>query len=321
MASYSTHPLLRGYYTLLTVVMLGASACCGSAPSKGGILVAENAAILTDVEPTAQLQFEIAGEGNPVILLHGFGANRSTWSEVWPRLADNFKVYLIDLKGFGESDKPRDGRYDVLDHARNVLDLIENEDLTNVTLVGHSLGGGISLVLAVHDMQAGHNRIASLVLVDSAAYSQKYPAFLRILQTPVIGEILQNLVPVSAQVKATLKEAYYDDSKITEKRIANYVKPLKSKNGRYAARTTARQLQSANVDLIATYYAQLNLSVLLIWGANDSIVPLSIGSRLNEELLNSDLHVLDRTGHNAHEERGEEVTALILQFLGIPSEH
>src|SRR5262249_21644474 len=89
------------------------------------------------------------GEGAPVLLIHGFGTNSFTWRHVAPDLARDHKVIAVDLKGFGRSDKPFDERYAASDQAELLTQLILDRDLHNLTIVGHSHGGGIALLLAL----------------------------------------------------------------------------------------------------------------------------------------------------------------------------
>ena len=87
----------------------------------------------------------------PLLLIHGFGASTYTWRHIAPELARTHRVIAVDLKGFGQSDKPFDSRYSVFDQAELLAELIEEKDLHNLTLVGHSFGGGIALMLALEN--------------------------------------------------------------------------------------------------------------------------------------------------------------------------
>ncbi|MBE3110073.1 MAG: alpha/beta fold hydrolase, partial [Acidobacteria bacterium] len=98
-------------------------------------------------EEPVRLFVEEKGEGKPVLLIHGFGASTFTWRGVAPELAQDNHVIAVDLKGFGQSDKPLDERYAASDQAALLAQLIEARDLRDLTLVGHSYGGGIALLL------------------------------------------------------------------------------------------------------------------------------------------------------------------------------
>ena len=87
-----------------------------------------------------------------------------------PELATNHRVIAVDLKGFGQSDKPMDERYSVFDQAELLAQLIEDRNLRDLTLVGHSFGGGVALLLALEADQRLKGRISRLVLLNTLAY-------------------------------------------------------------------------------------------------------------------------------------------------------
>jgi 3-oxoadipate enol-lactonase len=95
------------------------------------------------------LQVNTYGRGQPILLVHGFGANRFTWSKIVKPLASHYKVITLDLKGFGCSQKPEDRRYSLRDQSAAVLRVIDRLALAGITLVGHSMGGGVALLVAM----------------------------------------------------------------------------------------------------------------------------------------------------------------------------
>src|SRR3954470_5524152 len=86
-----------------------------------------------------------SGSGKPLLLLHGLGANSYTWRFLKPKIPAGYELFEIDLKGFGKAEKPADGKYSIFDQADLVFALIKSLDLKNVSLVGHSMGGGVAL--------------------------------------------------------------------------------------------------------------------------------------------------------------------------------
>src|SRR5215831_15277685 len=98
-------------------------------------------------------------------------------------------VIAVDLKGFGRSDKPFDERYAASDQAELLTQLILDRDLHNLTIVGHSYGGGIALLLALEADTRLHGRIAKLVLLDTIAYPQVIPVFFKLLDRPVLSQV------------------------------------------------------------------------------------------------------------------------------------
>src|SRR6478736_7392905 len=102
------------------------------------VLAAGAAIQAQPVTTPVELHVEIFGSGPPLIALHGFGGNTYTWHAIRNELSAGHTVYAFDLKGFGQSPKPRDGKYSVYDQSRLILDYIARHALRDVTLVGHS---------------------------------------------------------------------------------------------------------------------------------------------------------------------------------------
>src|SRR6476661_634968 len=91
--------------------------------------------------------YRVAGSGPAILLIHGIGDNSTTWSSVQSTLAQRFTVIAPDLLGHGKSDKPR-ADYSVAAYANGMRDLLSVLDIERVTVVGHSLGGGVAMQFA-----------------------------------------------------------------------------------------------------------------------------------------------------------------------------
>ena len=120
-----------------------------------------------------KINYYEAGQGPPVILLHGFGGSAYSWRFLGPALAKDHRVLTIDLKGFGLSAKPEDGKYAVSDQADMVAEFIRTRDLHDLVVIGHSMGGGVTLMTYFKVREDDPARIKKLVLIDSAGYPQK----------------------------------------------------------------------------------------------------------------------------------------------------
>jgi len=107
--------------------------------------------------------FESAGEGPPVVLVHGLGMNRAMWDRQWPALAGRFRAVRYDLLGHGASDKPRDA-YSLARFADQIADLLDGLGIERAALVGFSLGGMIVRAFAL----AHADRVAALAILNSA---------------------------------------------------------------------------------------------------------------------------------------------------------
>jgi pimeloyl-ACP methyl ester carboxylesterase len=263
-----------------------------------------------------KLHYEEEGKGSPVLLIHGFGASTYTWRHIAPELARHHRVIAVDLKGFGRSDKPLDERYSVFDQADLLAQLIVDKDLRKLTLVGHSFGGGVALLLALQRDQRLEGRISKLVLLDTIAYPQNVPVFFRLLDVPVVSQLGVRMVPPSVQTRVALRIAYFDDSKIDPDEVETYAAPLKTAAGKHAIVHSARQIVPEGLAELSEQYRSIKQPTLILWCDHDRIVPLSIGLKLRRTLPNSTFRLVDDCGHMPQEEQPETTLKLIQAFLG-----
>jgi len=263
-----------------------------------------------------KLYYEERGKGSPLLLIHGFGASTYTWRFVAPELAKTHWVIAVDLKGFGQSDKPFDERYSIFDQAELLAQLIEEKDLRNLTLVGHSFGGGVALLLALQANKRLDGRITRLVLLDSIAYPQHIPVFFRLLDVPLVSQLGVRMVPPSVQTRVALEIAYFDDSKIDPAEIEAYAAPLKTAAGKHAIIHSARQILPEDIAELSESYKTIELPTLILWCDHDRIVPLEVGLRLRRTLPNSTLRLVEDCGHMPQEEQPASTLSQILGFIG-----
>jgi len=265
-------------------------------------------------DDAVKLAIQESGKGKPIVFIHGLGASSYTWHKIAPELAKTNRVIAIDLKGFGQSDKPLDNRYSIFDQAKLVEDFLSRSGLRGVTLVGHSYGGGVALAVALNQMDAGNRQIEKLVLIDSVAYRQPLPFFFQVLRTPIIGELGMTLVPPEVQMARALSIAYYKDEKVTKETVDNYASALHSEGGRHALFHTINSLDPEKAEEFSHRYRTLATPALLLWCEHDKIVPLKFGKRLFSELPDARIEVIEDCGHIPHEEQPEETLRLIRSF-------
>jgi pimeloyl-ACP methyl ester carboxylesterase len=255
------------------------------------------------------------GKGKPVILLHGLGTSSYTWRHVQDGLSQTHHVIAIDLKGFGQSDKPLDGRYSIADQARLIEDFIREKNLRGVVLVGHSFGGAVALTLALRQNDTGEQRIRRLVLIDTVAYRQPMPFFFRMLRTPLIGELGMELVPPDVQISQALATAYYNKNKIEQDTVARYAAALDSNGGRHALFHTINSLEPDKAEFISARYGEMKLPSLLLWCDHDRIVPLRFGKKLARDLPNARIQIIKNCGHIPQEEQPTDTLRAVQSFM------
>jgi len=309
----ATRELLKAGGGLATLALL---ALVAWAPGANGAGDGPWFARLGPSDAPVQLFYEEKGEGPPLLLIHGFGASTYTWRHIAPELARNHRVIAVDLKGFGQSDKPFDSRYSVFDQAELLAQLIEDRDLRDLTVVGHSFGGGVALVLALEADERLKGRITKLILLDSIAYPQDIPVFFRMLDMPLVSHLGVRMVPPAVQTRIALRIAYLDNSKIDDEEVETYAAPLRTAAGKHAIIHSARQIMPEGLEEISERYKSIALPTLVVWCDHDRIVPLDVGLRLRRTLPNSTLKVVEGCGHMPQEEQPAATLSLIRDFLG-----
>jgi pimeloyl-ACP methyl ester carboxylesterase len=254
------------------------------------------------------------GQGEPMLFLHGFGGASYTWRQVSPAFARNRRVFLLDLKGFGLSERPRDDKYRVDDQAEIVTSFIVQKNLEKITLVGHSLGGAVAL-LTYFKVNQVKLRITSLILIDSACYPESLPPFIKILRLPVINILLSKVTPTRLAVAKVLKKSFYDDKQITDEMLSTYIYYNRLPGSDYAARKTAELIIPPNMGEVIPKLAEITIPVLLLWGYGDEIIPLAYGLKLHRDIPGSRLVSLKHCGHIPPEERPSETVNEMAKFL------
>ena len=249
------------------------------------------------------------GNGEALLLIHGMGGSSSSWSDVIPLLAKNYRVIAPDLLGHGESDKPR-GDYSVGAFAVLVRDLLDVLGISKVTVIGHSLGGGIAMQFA-HQHRQYCKRI---VLISSGGFGGDVGSVLRLLSLP--GSEL--VLPVIASRPAIL--------------AGNAVRALMGSSDRFKARPSLsnrdnrqaflRTLRSV-VDFRGQAVSALNrlsfnalLPALIISGDQDRVIPVEHARAAHRTMPNSRLHIIPGVHHHPPTERPATVARLIDGFIG-----
>ncbi len=265
----------------------------------------------------SKINYYEAGQGPPLLLLHGFGACAYTWRYLMPPLAEQHRVFALDLKGFGFSDKPPDGHYAVSDQAEMVADFIRRQDLHDLVILGHSMGGAVALITYLKLRETDPGRIKKLVLIDSAGYPQKYPWFIRLTKVPGLNAALSKLLPPRFAAALCLKKCYDNQDAVTEEQIDTYAYFGSLPGAAAAVSQTAKQLVPENKDMEAliAQYQTIQVPVLIIWGREDAVVPLEVGEHFKRDIPDSQLVVIPHCGHIPLEEEPLATRQAIVDFL------
>lgn len=262
----------------------------------------------------ASVHFQEFGDAAnpPLVLIHGYTASTYVWRTVAPMLAEaGFRVFAIDLLGFGFSDKPRWFDYSIDSQARIVARFMDRLGIGKAVIIGSSYGGAVAGTLALDYSE----RVEKLVLVDAVANDRvKEHPILRLVSVPGIGEAI---APFLADTKAfhrhrmkkTLSPANYD--LISQDRVDAIVRPLAAADAHHSLLATSRNWHANRI----TYDAHLiNQPTLIIWGEDDKVIPVTDGHRLHDSILHSRLVVLKNCGHVPMEEKSDLFAELVAEF-------
>ena len=254
------------------------------------------------------------GSGDPILCVHGLGANIFTWRHFVAPFSQKNKLILVDLRGFGASPKPGNTHYSIEEHADDIHRIILKDNLTRLTLIGNSLGGGIAMLVAMRLCEQDSARLSKLVLIDAGVYKEYLPRYLKLMRS-FLGKLIVYLPPGKLAARFVLRASYYDKNKITEEQVRAYADPIASEGGRHALLQTARKCIPPNSDEMIAKLNSITVPTLILWGREDGVISVRAAERLHQALPDSRLEVIEECGHIPQEEKPEETIASILRFM------
>jgi pimeloyl-ACP methyl ester carboxylesterase len=260
-----------------------------------------------------KIRYAVRGSGSPMLLLHGFGGFLETWAFNIPPLSRRYQVYALDLPGHGLSDKPESGYTTAfaIEHAQGIMNALGIE---RVTLVGHSLGGAVSINIALSLPE----RVSQLVLVDSAGLSPRLPWLYRLSSLPVLGNILMSLA-VGPALERSNKRLFYNVPVLPQ----DMLDILMTNAYRARAKKTLLEIVRQNAGprgprpetVLTGRLSQLKLPTLFVHGAQDKIFPLEHVREAFSLVPNSRVKIFDQCGHCPHIEKVVEFNETVMSFL------
>lgn len=243
------------------------------------------------------LRYFDLGEGaTPLVLVHGFGGDLNNWLFNHPALAAERRVVALDLPGHGESSKTLQ-RGDLDELSQVLIELLDHLDIQHAHLVGHSMGGAVSLNLA----RLAPSRVRSLTLIASAG-----------LGPEINGEYLQGFVEAGNRnaLKPQLIQLFSDPGLVTRQMLEDMLKFKRLEGVDTALRQLAGALAEGNVQRHNLRAVVAQQPSLVIWGAEDAIIPATHANDLQAEV-----EILPGQGHMVQMEAAEQINRRLLAFL------
>ncbi len=254
-----------------------------------------------------------AGEGPPLVLIHGLLVSHEEWLPALPYLAKSFRCIALDMPGFGTSEKPPEDRYPYTREAfaETVRELVRELGLERAHVCGHSLGGAVALTLAADHPDA----VDRLAVLDSAVYEFNIPIKGRIPLIPVVGPIVFKRLYGRSMFRAYFEDDVFSGhGGVDHARVDAYYHHFDSPGGRDAAYAALHG--TIDPTSMVPKIPRVKADTLIIWGDEDRLVPVGIGHRLVRELPKARLEIVEHSGHAPNEEHPEETARLLVAHFG-----
>lgn len=247
-----------------------------------------------------RLHYTVSGEGENVLLLHGWGGSVDSFAPVAAALSKDRRVIAVDFPGFGETPPPPEP-WSVTEYTELIRDFIERLDIRGCHIIAHSFGGRVAILLAA---QYPH-LVSKMVLVDAAGvkpkrslkYHVKVRAFKLGKRVMKCRFCMRLLGPAGKKLQKRVESAGSKDYRALSEHMR---------------RTFVRVV---NQDL-TPQLKKIQSPTLLIWGQNDTETPLYMAQIMEREIPDAGLVVFEGAGHFSYLDRFERFMLVLRSFLG-----
>ncbi|WP_275315606.1 alpha/beta fold hydrolase [Tenacibaculum bernardetii] len=254
-------------------------------------------------------------EGNkndsiPILLIHGTGSSLHTFDAWTDTLKKTKRVLRMDLPAYGLTGPFPDRNYSMTNYTNFVARFLKKLAIEKCIIAGNSLGGQIAWNFTVKEP----SMVSKLILIDAAGYpmeSKSVPLAFKIAQTPVLSKLLTYITPRFV-VKSSVENVYYNTSKVTDSLVDRYFDLTLREGNRQAF------VDRFNMKSPASSSAKIKTikqPTLILWGAEDFLIPLKNAYQFQKDLPNNSLIILKEVGHTPMEESPTESLAPVLYFI------
>lgn len=240
------------------------------------------------------LHYTKQGQGQPIVLMHGWGCNHSTLASIAAVAAKSGEVYNIDFPGFGQTQEP-DDTWGVEMYTQFIEKAIKKLGLTNPILLGHSFGGRVGI------LYASRNQVKKLILVDAAGVKPK-------------RSLSYYYKVYSFKLARRFAQLIYGKEKAEAKIEARRKKNASSDYAQASPRMRAILSKVVNEDLTHVM-TSINAPTLLIWGENDTATPLSDAKTMEKLIPDAGLVSFPGCGHYSFLDNPRQFAAVLSSFL------
>jgi 4,5:9,10-diseco-3-hydroxy-5,9,17-trioxoandrosta-1(10),2-diene-4-oate hydrolase len=268
--------------------------------------------------------WKVGEQGSSVLFIHGIVSSMEDWLQNIHPLAKKHRVFAVDIPGHGYTDKP-DAPYTFEYFADFINDFLTFQNLDTVSLIGNSLGGGIALQFAHQFPQ----KINKIILVSSAGFGKDVSIIFRLIGVPIIGPLLirtnpkepvirERLVKFLSSLVYNIETVNSDmlelllEARVQIAKLPDISKAVLAVMKRYS---TIFGLRSRFVKHGMEILSSITCPVLIVWGENDPVFPVSHAYTGREKLTNAQVHVLKNCGHMAQIEHPDQFNDIVSDFL------
>jgi pimeloyl-ACP methyl ester carboxylesterase len=263
-----------------------------------------------------RVSYRTAGSGPALLLLHGIANSSETWERVAPLLSKRFTLIAPDLMGHGQSATPR-GDYSLGAHASAARDIVTALGHEHVTVVGHSLGGGIAMQFAYQFPE----RTDRLVLVSSGGLGREVHFVLRAASLPGADYVLpaltsRRLLGLGRQIGGLLNRVGLRPGGDIEV-LGRGFEALDNAGSRQAFLHTVRAVIEPGGQRVSAQNRlglAARLPTLIVWGERDSIIPIRHGEAAHDAMPGSHFVPFERSGHMPHDDDPYRFAQLLIEF-------
>jgi pimeloyl-ACP methyl ester carboxylesterase len=264
-----------------------------------------------------QRAFVKLGKGPALLLLHGLGCDHTTWLPVMEQLAKKYTVIAPDLLGHGESDKPR-ADYSVGGYANGMRDLLTVLNIDKVTVVGHSLGGGVA-------MQFGYQfpeRTERMILVAPGGLGREVTPLIRAVTLPGFHTVMAALTMPGvrhigiAGMRALSRSGLAITHDLDE--VADIYDTFKDPKARRAIAHVVRAVVDTRgqlVTMVDRAYLTQAMPMLVVWGTEDRVIPVKHAKTAAVVAPGAVVEVIGNSGHFPHKDHPERFVKVVNDFI------
>lgn len=250
------------------------------------------------------------GAGDPVIFLHGFPTSGHLWNDVVPLMPAGHRIVVLDLLGYGRSDRPLGRAVDIRAHAERAIEVMDELRIPRACVVGHGIGGGIAQSLAIRHA----DRVSRLCLVDTVAFDRWPTIEARVAKATLP---LTRFLPPQLLVgilRRDLARGFRDPDRAVHS-MDLFLRPFAGSDGRDALVTHIRALASGETHALSEKLGGIAVPTSIIWGQGDRVIPLWVAKRLQQAIPQSVLEVIPGARHFTPEDAPRQVADAIERLL------